>query len=202
MGWRGDGMALWRAWPVLVALVFAAQPVQALAQQHEHEQPTAAIALRAGAQAEEGEERGRRAAGAADGARGQPAPARSGDDRLAGRPLIIGGEVEIETSTLWHAHCENAQDRSDRSFLELGAWRSRRSTASVCRCRCSRRYGWRWRRAGMPATAWPAIARRFPIATSNAARCGCTARTSPAPASTVDLGRLEFRGRSPLVVGR
>jgi alginate production protein len=39
---------------------------------------------------------------------------------LAGRPLIVGGEVELETSTLWPRTGDSAQGRSDRSFVELG----------------------------------------------------------------------------------
>lgn len=39
---------------------------------------------------------------------------------LAGRPLIVGGEVELETSTLWPRTGDGAQDRSARSFVELG----------------------------------------------------------------------------------
>ena len=57
--------------------------------------------------------------------------------------------------------------------------RPRRSTASARRCRCSRRCGWRRSRTCAPVTT-----RGCPIATCSAARCGCTARTSPERAST------------------
>jgi alginate production protein len=39
---------------------------------------------------------------------------------FAGRPLVVGGEVELETSTLWPRAGGDAQDQSDRSFLEVG----------------------------------------------------------------------------------
>src|SRR5688500_8229332 len=120
MGWRGDDMALWRAWPLLVALVFAARPVQA--QEQEHEQSTTVIAPSGDGteQAEEGEE--------AEEEELQERLTEREDKRrpldpvtidLAGRPLIIGGEVELETSTLWLRTGDSAQDRSARSFLEL-----------------------------------------------------------------------------------
>jgi alginate production protein len=123
MGWRGDDMALWRAWPLLVALVFAAQPVQAQEQQQEHEQSTTVIAPSGDGteQAEEGEE--------AEEEELQERLTEREDKRrpldpvtidLAGRPLIVGGEVELETSTLWPRTGDSAQDRSARSFLELG----------------------------------------------------------------------------------
>lgn len=39
---------------------------------------------------------------------------------LAGRPLVVGGEVELETGTLWPRATGGTPGRADRSLLELG----------------------------------------------------------------------------------
>ena len=196
MGWRGSGVEFWRAWPVLVALALAAQPVQALAQSTD---------MRAFEQRKRDK---RRRARSEEDELQQRLTEREDKRRpldpvtidLAGTAADRRRRSRTRNGTLWLRASGDAPDRSDRSFLELGieaeAFYSFGQPLSLfAQARLAMEEDWLPGNAGwrlhedfrsLPRT------RRDVAVQRGHRRLRHRSRSGPA----------RFRGRSPLVVGR